>query len=97
MYVKHSDILRFLDCGLTSDDATWHLSGILTWGHVKILDLTNNNIGIEPENFFQWLKKNLWGELSIDKIILLDNKFTEDNKSKMLQEFEKYGYPQFVM
>ena len=75
-YISHFDELRFLDCGLTAEDSIWYLSDILNWGHVKILDLTNNDIGIEQEHFFNWLKKNLWGELSIDKIVLTDNKFT---------------------
>ena len=96
-YVKHSDEVRFLDCALTSKDATWNLSPILNWGYIKFLDLTGNDIGIEPEPFFLWLKKNLWGEVSIDKIILSDNKFTDDNKHKVLLDFEKRGYPQFVI
>ena len=78
-------------------DATWILSPILSWGHIKILDLTNNDIGIEPDPFFDWLKKKLWGEVSIDKIVLSNNKFTGDDKRKVLLDFEKWGYPQFVM
>jgi len=59
--------------------------------------LTNNDIGIEPEPFIHWLKKNLWGELSIDKIVLSDNKFTEDDKLEIFHQFEKWGYPLLVM
>ena len=96
-YVKHSNALQFLDCDLTSNDATWCLSCILNWGHIEILDLTHNDIGIDPEPFFLWLKAHLWGEVYIDKIVLTDNKFTEDNKPKMLLDFEKWGYPKILI
>ena len=94
-YVEHSDVVRLLDCSLTSSDATWCLSSILCWGHVKILDLTNNGIGNEPDLFFRWLKTHLWGGLCIDKIVLSDNKFTEDDRHKALLYFG--GYPQIVI
>ena len=96
-YVEHSNVLRFLDCSLTSRDATWCLSSILNWGHVEILDLTHNDIGIEPELFFSWLKTHLFGGVNIDKIVLSDNKFTEDDRHKALLFFEKWGYPQIVI
>ena len=32
-YFKRCKVLQFLDCGLTSKDATWCLSYILSWGH----------------------------------------------------------------
>ena len=96
-YVEHSDVLQFLDCSLTSKDATWCLSSILNWGHVEILDLTHNDIGIEPELFFSWLKTHLFGGVNIDKIVLSDNKFTEDDRHKALLFFEKWGYPQIVI
>ena len=96
-YVKHSKVLQFLDCGLSSKDATWCLSYILNWGFVEILDLSHNDIGTDPEHFFDWLKNHLWGGLNIDKIVLLDNKISEEDKNKMLPDFEKWGSPQFVI
>ena len=89
--------MQFLDCGLTAKDVTWCLSYILSWGHIEILDLTNNDIGIYPEPFLDWLKNHLWGEVMIDKIVLSDNKFTEEDKNKILLAFEKWGFPQFVI
>ena len=71
-YFKRCKVLQFLDCGLTSKDATWCFSYILSWGHIEILDLTNNDIGIYQEHFLDWLKNHLWGEVSIDKIVLSD-------------------------
>ena len=96
-YFKRCKVLQFLDCGLTSKDATWCLSYILSWEHIEILDLTHNNIGIDPEPFLDWLKNHLWGEVSIDKIVLSDNKFREEDKNKILLAFEKWGFPQFVV
>ena len=94
-FVAHSDVVRLLDCSLTSSNVTWCLSSILCWGHVKILDLTSNDIGNEPEPFFRWLKENLWGGLCIDKIVLSDNKFTDDDRLKALSYFG--GYPQIAI
>ena len=95
--VNHSNVLRLLDCDLTSKDVTWCLSSILCWGHVEILDLSYNNIGNYPEHFFHWLKNNLWGGLNIDKIVLTDNKFTEDDKLKYFSYFENWGYPEIIL
>ena len=89
--------MRFLDCALTSEEAIWHLAPIESWEYVEILDLTQNDIGIEPEPFFDWLKKAIWGTVRIDKIVLSDNKFTDDDKREMLHYFETMGLPQIVM
>ena len=42
---------------------------------------------IDP--FFRWLKTNLFLGINIDKIVLWDNKITEDDKHKMFFDFEK--------
>ena len=95
--VEYSNVVRFLDCALTSEEAIWHLAPIESWEYVEILDLTQNDIGIEPEPFFDWLKKAIWGTVRIDKIVLSDNKFTDDDKREMLHYFETMGLPQIVM
>ena len=93
--VAHSDVVRLLDCSLTSKDAVWCLSPISCWGHVKVLDLTSNDIGNEPDPLFRWLKYHFGGLLSIDKIVLSDNNFTDDDRHKALTYFG--GYPQIVI
>ena len=93
--VEHSGVLQLLDCSLTSKDAVWCLSSISCWGHVKVLDLTSNDIGNEPDPLFRWLDFHFGGLLSIGKIVLSDNHFTDDDRHKALSYFG--GYPQIII
>ena len=57
--------------------------------HVEVSDLKQNYIGIEQDPFFLLLKTNLFLGINIDKIVLSDNKITEDDKHKIFFDFEK--------
>ena len=87
-------MLGFVDCSLTSETAGLVLDDLARLEYVKTLDLSNNKIGVEPEVFSKWWKRDIAGVVTVEKIILSDNDFLEDSKSRLISDFEKYS-PEF--
>ena len=59
--------------------------------YVETLDLSNNKIGTDPERILKWWKRNISGVATVKKLILSNNDFLEDTKSKLISDFEKYS------
>ena len=88
------DMLGFVDCSLTSETAGFVLDDLGRIEYVETLDLSNNKIGINPERFLKWWKENISGVALVKNLILSNNDFLEDSKSKLISYFEKYS-PEF--
>ena len=87
-------MLGFVDCSLTSETACLVLNVLGRIEYVETLDLSNNKIRINPELFLKWWKENISGVATVEKLILSNNDFLEDSKSKLISYFEKYS-PEF--
>ena len=83
--------LGFVDCTLTSKSAPLVLDDIVSWEYIETLNLSSNRIGVNPEPFCKWWKNEIAGSMTIKKLILSDNCFSEDSKIKLFSEFKKYS------
>ena len=83
------NVLGFVDCSLTSETAGLVLDDLVRLEYVETLDLANNKIGINPEPFFKWWKRNISGVDTVNKLILSNNDLLEDSKSRLISDFEK--------
>ena len=88
--VYRCTVLGFVDCSLTSHSAIIVSDDLERLEYVKALDLSNNKIGVEPEVFSKWWKRDIAGVVTVEKIILSDNDFLEASKANLLSVFKKY-------
>ena len=80
--VNHSDVLGCVNCDLTSDSAHSFIGCISQWD-IKTLDLSKNKFGEDPEKLYSWMFNSIFGVISIGNLILTDNGFSEEWKSKI--------------
>ena len=83
-------MLKLTECGLTSENASFILSPIRRWPYLRILDLSGNNIGVDPERFFEWIRTRFLGISSVDQLILSDNGFEASYINKIKADFKKW-------
>ena len=83
-------MLKLMECGLTSKNASFILSPTRAWPYIRILDLSGNNIGVEPDPFFEWIKTKFLGISSVDRLILSDNGFEASYINKIKSEFKTW-------
>ena len=83
-------MLKLTECALTSKNASFILTPIMAWGGIRILDLSGNNIGIEPEPFFEWIRTSLLPISNINKLILSDNMFEASNINYIISDLKKW-------
>ena len=83
-------MLKLTECSLTSKNASYVLSPIRAWPYLRILDLSVNNIGVEPEPFFEWIRTRFLGIASVDKLILSDNGFEASRIDSIMSDFKKW-------
>ena len=83
-------MLKLTECGLTSKNASFILSPTRSWPYIRILDLSGNNIGVDPEPFFEWIRTRFLGISSVDKLILSDNGFEASYINKIKSDFKKW-------
>ena len=80
-----------MDCELTSHSATSVLNLLVRWEYVEILDLSDNKIGSDSEHFWKWWKREIIEVMTVKKIILSNNGFSDDSKNRLISNFEKYS------
>ena len=89
--IYYSSKLGLVDCELTSHSATLVLNLLVRWEYVEILDLSDNKIGGDPEHFWKWWKREIIEVMTVKKIILSNNGFSDDSKNRLISNFEKYS------
>jgi len=88
--VNYSDVLGCVNCALTSDSAWSFIGCISQWDYIKTLDLSKNKFGEDPEKLYSWMFNSIFGVISIGNLILTDNGFSEEWKSKISSCFNKF-------
>ena len=63
---------------------------ISQWDYIKTLDLSKNKFGEDPEKLYSWMFNSIFGVISIGNLILTDNGFSEEWKSKISSCFNKF-------
>ena len=88
-WIDHADVLGCVNCNLTSDYASSVLRGISRWDYIETLDLSRNKLGEDAENFYSWMDHSIFGCISVERLILSDNGFSEEWKRKIVSCFGK--------
>ena len=89
--IYYTSKLGLVDCKLTSHSATFVLDDLVRLEYIEILDLSDNKIGVEPKHFWKWWKREIIGVMTVKKIILSNNGFSDDSKNILISNFEKYS------
>ena len=89
-WIDHADVLGCVNCNLTSDYASSVLRGISRWDYIETLDLSQNKLGEDAENFYSWMDHSIFGCISVERLILSDNGFSEEWKRKIVSCFGKF-------
>ena len=88
--IDHSDVLGCVDCDLTSGLARSIFGCISRWDYIRTLDFSQNKFGEDAEQLYSWMFDSIFGCVSVKRLILSDNGFSEEWKRKIVSCFGKY-------
>ena len=68
--------IGFIRCQLSVEDLERLLSALYPYLPTKVLDLTGNWLGDDPERFVKYLCKNVFNFKSLEKLVISENGFS---------------------